>query len=290
MTWDFAVDTTGEQRAWSQPAGGATTLLGGGSFRPAESDSVSIPIDSATVVTLGERIDGRTTGLLVAGAEPGVYLNVVEVALRLSATTSQVPGSDFEEPIATFNSGFMFDPAPAAPQGWLRVGGTPSWRSVLTMSLPREVTGTLEICGAVGCQVDLTEVNVSLAELVLTTRQTQLAWQPQDTTRLDIRPVLNPELLPKSPLGGVLVPLPKGVPPGLFSGQAGTQVFLSLTPLVAQVFDSAAVAGTVPAVTIALFTDPEPDLIGFASFEGAGGAGAPSLRLVYTLANPVGLP
>ena len=83
---------------------------------------------------------------------------------------------------------------------------------------------------------------------------------------------------------------PKPVPRELFAGQAGTQVFMPLTPLLVQVLDSAVVTGTVPVTSVALFTNTEPHLIGFASFEGAGGTGAPALRLLYTVANPVGLP
>ena len=45
-----------------------------------------------------------------------------------------------------------------------------------------------------------------------------------------------------------------------------------------------------PVTSVALFHVPEPLTIGFASFEGAGGAGAPALRLLYTIANPVALP
>ena len=93
----------------------------------------------------------------------------------------------------------MFDPAPTAPLGWLRVGGTPAWRSVLTMSMPRTITGKPEVCGAVGCEVDLTEVDVNLAELVLTTRQTEPEFLPQDTTRVDIRTVLSPAAAPQIP-------------------------------------------------------------------------------------------
>jgi len=289
VTWEFAVDTAGEQRAWSQPGGGATTLIGAGTYAPRSSDSLSIPIDSATVATLGELIDGRPVGLLVAGAEPGVSLHLVDMVLRLTGRTAQVP-EPFEETVVTGARSFIFDPAPAAPGGWFRVGGTPAWRSVLTMSIPRYVTGTPEICGAVGCEVDLTEVVLNLAELVLTTRLTEFAFQPQDTTRVDIRLVLNPELLPKSPLGQLAAAVPKAVPPELFSGQAGTQVPLALTLLVTEIFNTAAETGTVPVTSIALYSEPEPNLIGFASFEGPGGPGAPVLRLLYTLANPVALP
>jgi hypothetical protein len=46
----------------------------------------------------------------------------------------------------------------------------------------------------------------------------------------------------------------------------------------------------VPVTTIVLLSALEPSMIGFASFEGAGGPGAPALRLLYTIANDVGLP
>ncbi len=288
VNWEFAVDTTGGQRAWSQPGGGVTTLVGAGTFLPDASDSLSIPIDSAMVAFLETEYGERPPALLVSAVGSGVSLQLVKMALVLTTSTFLNP-EPWEETVPAMSTSFIFDPAPPPPSGWLRVGGTPSWRSVLTMSLPREVTGTPETCGSVGCEIDLTEVHLNLAELVLTTRQTELAFQPQDTTGVDIRPALNPELLPKSPLGGA-VAFPKPVPRELFAGQAGTQVFLPLTPLLVQVLDSAAVTGTVPVTSIALFTNIEPHLIGFASFEGAGGAGAPALRLLYTVANPVGLP
>jgi hypothetical protein len=157
------------------------------------------------------------------------------------------------------------------------------------MSIPRTVDGTAESCGTVGCQVDLTEADLNRAELVLTTRQTELAFQPQKNTTIDIRAVLNPELLPKSPLGKQQFPV-ETIQPELFSIQAGTQVSISMTPFVAEILLDAAVTGTVSKASLALFSTIEPNMIGFASFEGGGGAGAPALRLVYTTANPMGLP
>jgi hypothetical protein len=142
----------------------------------------------------------------------------------------------------------------------------------------------------VGCQVDLTEVDVNLAELVLTTRQTELAFQPQETTRMDVRRVLNAELLPKSPLGETLVPLVRLLSPELFSGLAGTPVFLAVTELVRGILSGAAETETGPDALVVLFSVVEPNMLGFASFEGVGGAGAPVLRLLYTVANDVGLP
>ena len=297
VTWEVVVDTAGDRREWSQPGGGVTTLLGAGVFdiratvADAEgfSDSMNIFVDSATVAGLGDPSSGMT-GLLVAGAQPGKLLHLVDVGFRITMRASSQPDSTFEVSAPLEDLSFMFDPAPTAPLGWLRVGGTPAWRSVLAMSLPSTVTGTSEVCGSVGCEVDLTAVNLNLAELLLTTRQTEPAFQPQDTTRVDVRAVLRPELLPKSPLGGQLLPFPRSFPPELFSTQAGTQVSLALTPLLTGVLSVAAETDTAPAISIALFSNPEPNIIGFMAFEGAGGAGAPVLRLLYTVANSVGLP
>jgi hypothetical protein len=298
VTWEAVVDTAGDRRAWSQPGGGVTTLLGEGTFditpvQPPEGgeagfkDSVSIRIDSATVAALGDGTSG-TTGLLVAVAQPGKLLHLVDVGFRITTRASALPDSIFEESAPLEDLVFMLDPAPTAPLGWIRVGGTPAWRSVLTMSIPRTITGTPEVCGAVGCEVDLTEVDLNLAELVLTTRQTAPPFKPQDTTQVRLRTVLNPELLPKAPLGPV-VPFPRNYAPELFSTQAGTQVPLWLTTLVIDGLRIAGETGTVPVTTIALFSNPEPNILGFTAFEGAG-AGAPALRLLYTIANPVGLP
>ena len=207
----------------SQPGGGVPTLLGGEVFsilagrdlddEAGLTDSLSISVDSATVVALGDSTGGMT-GLLVATARPEVLLHVRDVRLRIATRAGEAPDNTVDVPLEDLS--FIFDPAPAAPQGWLRVGGTPAWRSVLTMSMPRTITGTPEVCGAVGCEVDLTEVDLNLAELVLTTRQTEPAFQPQDTTGMDVRVVLRPELLPKSPLGGAFLPFARTLAPELF--------------------------------------------------------------------------
>ncbi len=303
VTWDLLIDTLGDQRPWSgPPGGGVTTLLGGATFDPTPgdplegeeprlTDSVSIAIDSATVAMLGDSLGSPLpASLLVAGAEPGAFLHLVDVRLRITTIASSASDSVFEVTPTTTALSFIYDPTPTAPLGWLRVGGTPSWRSVLTMSIPRTITGTPEVCDTVGCEVDLTGVNLNLAELVLTSRQTEPGFQPDDTTRVDIRSVLNPELLPKSPLGGLVVPFPTSVPPELFSVQTGTPVAIAMTALVRELLAITAATDTVPAASIAVFSIAEPNMFGFTSFEGGGGAGAPALRLLYTIANEVGLP
>ena len=298
VTWEVAVDTAGDRRSWTQPGGGPSTLLGGATFdafiaSPNEDaalvDTVSILIDSAAVAALEDPASGAT-GLLLAGAEPAMFLKVLDMQLFLKTVPGTRPDIVLELPVGMVDLSFMVDPVPEAPLGWLRVGGTPSWRSVITMTIPRTVEGTADLCGTAGCQVDLTEVELNLAELVLTTRQTESAFQPQEITGMDIRRVLNAELLPKSPLGETLIPFVRALPPELFSAQAGTPVLLSVTELVRESLSVAAETDTVPVTPIVLFSSVEPIMVGFASFEGGGGAGAPALRLVYTIANDVGLP
>ena len=298
-TWEVVVDTAGDRRLWTQPGGGPTTLLGRASFdafsaratdeAAALVDTVSIAVDSATVAALGNPTGG-TTGLLLAVADAGALLNLMDVGLLITAVSTTGADTVSEVRVENIDLTFMVDPLPTAPVGWLRVGGTPSWRSVITISLPQTVDGTAEVCGTVGCQVDLTEVVVNIAELALTTRQTESAFQPQGATLLDLRSVLNPKLLPKSPLGGAVLPVVEHIPPELFSVQAGTPVFLSVTRLVKAILSIAAETDTVPDASMALVSAVEPNMVGFASFEGAGGAGAPALRLLYTIANDVGLP
>ena len=88
-----------------------------------------------------------------------------------------------------------------------------------------------------------------------------------------------------------MLPVPRSLAPELFSTQAGTQVSLSVTNLVNQLLLVAAAEDTVPAqASIVVFSIIEPITIGFVSFEGAAGVGAPALRLLYTIANDVRLP
>ena len=298
VTWEVAVDTAGDRRPWIQPGGGPSNLLGSATFDAfigqraddeALVDNVSIAIDSAAVAALGDPASG-TTGLLLAAAEPDVFLNLLDMQLLLTTVPGTRPDTVLELPVGVVDLSFMVDPVPEVPVGWLRVGGTPSWRSVITMTIPRTVEGTADLCGTAGCQVDLTEVDVNLAELVLATRQTESAFQPRETTTVDLRRVLNTELLPKSPLGETLVPVFRPLSSELFSMLAGTPVFLAVTELVRGILSNAPETGPIPDASIVLFSVREPNMVGFASFEGAGGAGAPALRLLYTIANEVGLP
>ncbi len=298
-TWDVAVDTAGDRRDWTQLGGGALNSLGAGTYAAFSDqqfdpelpllDTLSISVDSAAVAGFLNP-GGGSTGFLLAATFSGTSVNVVDLKLVLNTVPSTQPDTVVELSVGTDDVTFIIEGVPPAPVGWLRVGGTPSWRSVISLTIPSTVDGTVDLCGAVGCQVDLREVDLNLAELVLTTRQPQSGFQPQDTTVLDLRRVLNPELLPKSPLGSVLLPAATIVPPALFSTDVGAEVSFTVTRFVREVLEVAAETGSVPDASLVLLSLLEPSDIGFASFAGSGGVGAPELRLLFTVANEVGLP
>ena len=86
------------------------------------------------------------------------------------------------------------------------------------------------------------------------------------------------------------MPSVRALPPEFFSVEAGTPVLLPVTDLVRESLSDAAETETVATSSIVLFSVDEPNMIGFVSFDGGGGPGAPALRLLYTIANDVGLP
>lgn len=295
-TWEIAVDTAGDQTAWVSPGGGAAVSVGTGTFDRglAEGDSVAfvdlvtVPLDSATVASWADTTDA-SRGVLVAASTPGTRLTLVRASLRLDISPSANPDTTVEANFGLADLSYIYDPAPQLPADWLRVGGTPSWRSVITFRVPRMIGGSPAICGAVGCQFDVTTADLNLAEFVLTSRLTEAPFEPSDTTQMDIRPVLEPERMPKSPLGDPLGSQATTLPPAIFAERAGSQVALTVTGLIRGILESEG-DGDLPLSTIALLNSTEPGRFGFASFEGLGATGAPTLRLVLTLAGQVGLP
>ena len=174
--------------------------------------------------------------------------------------------------------------------GW---GGAPSWRSVITLNLPRVLDGQPELCRLVACPFDFAAsgAQLNLAELVLTTRQTLPAYQLFNTLNFEVRTVVNRELLPKSPLGSELTgSLATTAAPELFTSLSGTELEFPLTNLVNDLMlgDSATLATTPK--TIVILSADEPSGLGFAAFQGVGGDGAPVLRLLVTVAGELRFP
>ncbi len=291
--WANAVDTLGGATPWSAPGGGAVVEWGTAEWNRASGDSLVFALDSAQVAAWREDADARARGALLDLVTEGERLAVRAVALRLDAVPSINPDTVVQLAVPNDVLTFIYDPAAAPPAGIVRVGGVPAWRSVLDVAVPRELTGPPALCEALGCPVALEAGEVSYAAIVLTSRATEAAYQPTDSVRLDVRPVLAPEALPRSPLGSSLVgtALP-AVAGGIFGpGGAGARVEVPITSFVRALLGEDAEEGAVGRTsTLALIAAGEPSSFSFAEFEPPGTAGAPVLKLIVTIGPSVGLP
>ncbi len=300
--WAVAVDTLGDREEWRRPGGGITVPVGSGTYdrqagRPQSdtiplNDSVSIAVDSTRMAAWADTLD-TTRGALIALEDPNRRVLLQGARLRVVVRPS-VPLDSLVEGTALGGEGtFIYDPVPVPPTEGLRVGGAPSWRSVITLDLPRVLDAQPELCSVVACPFDFVEsgAQLNLAELVLTTRQTLPAYQLFESLNFEVRTVVNRELLPKSPLGSELTgSFAATAAPEVFTSPSGTEVAFPLTNLVNDLMlgDSATLASTPN--TIVILSAEEPSGLGFAAFQGVGAAGTPVLRLLVTVAGELGFP
>lgn len=289
-SWDVAVDTIGNRTPWPEPGGGPVVPIGEGSADLLQGDSIVIPVDSAQVALWGDTLD-TTRGVLIQAVDPGRRLDVESVRLRVSAIPSLNPDTLIEVSAFAGDITFLFDPLPdPAPDG-LRIGGAPAWRTFLTIDPPRFVEATAPICAELQCPIEITAARVNQAELILTSREVPVAFQPTDTTSIDVRAVVAPQLLPKAPLGPPLgSALGQPAPPEYFSTQPGSQLVLPVTSFVRDLLRGRTASGEPAPDMLALLAFFEPISLGFQSFEGPGTPGAPVLRLVLTISGTVELP
>lgn len=293
-TWRLAVDSLDQQTPWSQPGGAGGSPIGTGTWEPASEDSLEIALDSALVAAWSERRDSageRRTARLIP-RDPGSRLKLRSVRLWLDVQPSLAPDTVIQVLAPARGTTFLYDPPPAPPTGAsLRVGGAPAWRSVLDLDVPRRLNGPQELCAAVGCPVDIDEDHVSYAGLVLSARRPAPAFAPSDSLTMDVRMVLAPSFLPKSPLG------PSNAGAGGTPGFAGTvltpdlfddsgtekTVEIPVTRLVRDLLRGETASGDpVPSATVALLSTFEPLSLEYASFEGPGSPAAPRLRLILS--------
>jgi hypothetical protein len=129
---------------------------------------------------------------------------------------------------------------------------------------------------------------VSAASLYLTTTVPPPGFRPSDDLRVDVRIVLEPHRLPKSPLGPSLAGL-FGVsfPPEVFGEEAGSRVEIPFGGYVVDLIRGTNASGAEFSRTVALLSSREPLSMPFGSFVGRGGPGEPVLRLILTVGGEV---
>jgi len=288
-TWALAVDTLGGARPWPQPGAGGGRLIAEGRWDRAAGDSLIIPVDSATIAAWGDTTQVGRGARLDAGAD-GVRLRVQSAALRLRTKASINRDTILALPVPTERLTFIYDPLPAPPTGELRVGGAPAWRTFFRVSLPPRIEAPDPLCAQVTCPLELKPNQVVYAAVVLRSRAAPGPFQPVDSLSVDVRPVLDPDRFPRSPLGESFIPFGQRVAADWFGVNAGRPVSVPVTGLVRDLVRGETLSGETPARAVALLAPLEPLSFEFTPFEGPGTAGAPSLRILLTLLDGVRLP
>lgn len=285
--WEYAIDTLLHRVPWSQPGGGALREIGESVWDPEAGDSLIIELDSAQVAAWSDTTD-LTRGIRLSTEVPGVRLQLRTALMWLETLPSINPDTLIQVLAGTENITFIYDPLPTAPDDGIRVGGAPAWRTVLDLDIPPALDGPPALCDQLGCPLELSEDHISYAALRLTTQAERAAFAPSDTISIDLRMVMVPDVLPKSPLGpslsgiaGVLLAPEWFAPPG------GHVVEVPVTGLVQDLLRGETADGDPVSTTVALLSTFEPLSIEYASFEGLGAApggpprpGEPELRLI----------
>jgi hypothetical protein len=218
-------------------------------------------------------------------------VRIANILLRLDVESTLNPDTTVLSSVGRRDLTFIYDPVPEPPPDGIRIGGTPSWRTVLDVRVPRSLDGPPALCEAVGCPMELQPDQVNYAALVLRTRRSAAAYQPTDSVSLDVRPVLAPEALPKSPLGPSLTgALGRPVAPGFFGDGEGAAIEIPVTEFVQDQLRGETEQGGEPPETLALLSTFEPLSLAYASFHGPGTELEPQLKLIVTVGASVGLP
>ena len=284
-TWEYAVDSVGHREYWSSPGGGAVEEIGSTTWDPEAGDSIKIRVDSAWIAAWSDTTD-FSRGVRVSTTTPGVRLRVSRVVLRLETRPSSNPDTIIQVPSSTELRTFIYSPVVAPPFKTLRVGGVPAWRTVIDLNIPTVLNRPDELCDLVGCPVEITADHVSFAALRLTTRTGARAFSPTDTLSLDLRSVLAPEILPKSPLGPSRSgPFGTLAPHEWFQAPAQDIAEIPLTGLVRDLLRGETVDGDSVSNTIAILSAFEPLSVEYMTFDWASSPGAPSLRIVLNFSH-----
>jgi len=286
-TWERAVDTIAAPVLWTSPGGGTVHHMGTGEWTLGQGDTLFVELDSAE---LGFWTDtaATSTGMRLDAETAGARMEINWVQLRLDVRPSSNPDTVVEMVVASSGKTFVYDPPPTPSDSGIVIGGAPAWRTVFQMELPEFLDGPPELCAKIGCPYELDADAVSFAALVLTTEAGPPAYQPTDSVRLDVRTVLAPAALPKSPLGEAMAGITgHALPAEYFGASAGVEVSIPITGYVRALIAPETVAGGPVPSTIALLSALEPSALELATFQGLDGANPPYLKIILTLGDRI---
>ncbi len=265
-TWDLAVDSLDHQEPWEEAGAGPVSNAVTTTWERADGDSAVFELDSAQVAAWSDTT-AVNQGARLATLTGGTRLKVSNVLLQVDTRPSSNPDTTVVVVANRVQLTFVYTPSAPAPEDEIRVGGTPSWRSVFDVSVPQSLSEPPDLCAAVACPLKLTAGQLNYAALVLRTRRTEPSFAPTDTVNLDVRPVFDRSTLPKSPLGSSLLTtsIGKRFSPTLFTDEADSEIEIPITPFVRSLLSPDSTSALPPPRTLALLSTFEPVSIAFAS-------------------------
>ncbi len=288
-SWEVAVDTLGGVTEWPEPGGGPVRPLGSVTWLPEMADSVMFEIDSLTVAEWAEA-DRPDRGLRVSGTTVGSRLRVASVGYDVRVRSEINPDSLILVSPGEDGATVVYSPTPETSDDVLLIGGAPARRATFRVELPASVQPSAEVCARIDCPLEIRAERILFAGFALHSHPTlSPGLAPLDSVRVQLRSVLSPDRLPRSPLS---VPVSAGIerlPPELFSAQTETLHEIPMTAYVRSLLgaDSSEV-GVLS--TLALLSDPEARSLEVVSFYAPGTVLEPYMRLILTVSDGVSLP
>jgi hypothetical protein len=290
-TWTMAKDTLGGRVPWTVPGGGALESMGSAEWMPSVTDTVRISFDSIQATRL-VRSEAGALAVRIRSDSDGSQIRLRGVDMEVRVRPSQHPEQVVTiRPFADRQTFISSAAAPTSSDTRLYVGGAPAYRSSFRFQLPPTVPAPASACGGVSpCTVPLTAGTVVYAGIELrSSPQPSRLLAPADTMTLEIRPVLAPDLLPKSPLGPPIQIFGRRVPPSAFQGEGGNLVEIPVTRFLRDLLVGEDFRGNPVPFAVAFLAAPEPSGLGVTSFAGPGSPNAPVLRLILTRSPGVNL-
>ena len=290
-SWTHAVDTLQGREPWSVPGGGEPRPLDELTWIPEEGNSWIIELDSLTAAEWAD-LDDLRRGLIVSSSTPDSRIRISSASLQLDLRSSVNPDTTVQVTSPLTISTMILDQEAAFADGRMLVGGAPAFRSTFRVQVPDSVTTSGAICaGAESCRVALTADRVIFAGFGFRTiPQEPPSLAPADSMVLDLRPVLSPERLPRSPLGVPILPQGRTIGPGQFVEGGEALIEIPATRFIRDLARASAGDSEQPPSVVSLISAAEPSGIGVASFGGPGSGREPVLRIILTASEGVTLP
>jgi hypothetical protein len=286
--WTLRVDTQGVRLPWAQPGGSRGALIGSADWLPGAdtlaADTVSVPVDSAAIAVWADTLNANR-GAVISMGTAGTRLRTSGPSLLLRARSTHRPDTIYEVRVTPTRT-FIFTPELTDAAGMPRVGGQPAWRGVLRL---RERLDTLTVpCpSSPGCRVQLGEVAISHASLLLQPQPPPAGYSPELDVQMSVHLLLPTPLVPlqRSPLTEAISITTTPIPISRFQAPGAPLVELPFTDVVSLAVAPPGTSATEQRATHVALVQAGIRTFGFAQFESQ-----PQLRLILTTAKELQLP